>query len=51
MAAKSLAQIKLMENVFLRCDIKNLRFNDVIVQKDKILIQVYSEGESAVFIK
>lgn len=51
MAGKSLARIKLKENVFLRCDIKNLKFKDVIVQKDKILIQVYTEGESAIYFQ
>ncbi|MDD2855670.1 MAG: DUF4403 family protein, partial [Desulfuromonadaceae bacterium] len=51
MAAKSLSEIQLKDNIFLRCDIKKLNFNDVIVQKDKIMIQVYSEGESTVFFK
>lgn len=49
LAGKALAHIKLKENVFLRCDIKKLKFSDAIVQKDKILIQINAEGESMVF--
>lgn len=48
MAGKALAFVPLVEHVFLKGDIKDLRFNDVIVQKDRISIQVYSEGESAI---
>ena len=51
MAGKALARIQLKDNVFLKCEIKNLKFNDVIVQKDKISIQVYTEGESAIFFQ
>ena len=51
MAGKALARMQLMEQVFLKCDIKNLKFNDVIVQKDKISIQVYTEGESAILFQ
>jgi len=48
MAGKALARIQLMDKVFLKCDIKNLKFKDAIVQQDKISIQVYTEGESAI---
>lgn len=48
MAGKALARVPLVEHVFLSGDIKKLKFNDTIVQKDKISIQVYTEGESAV---
>jgi hypothetical protein len=51
MAGKALARMQLMDQVFLKCDIKNLKFNDVIVQKDKISIQVYTEGESAILFQ
>ena len=51
MAAKALARMPLTEQLFLKCDIKNLKFKDVIVQKDKISIQVYTEGESAVIFQ
>jgi hypothetical protein len=45
MAGKALGRVPLMEHVFLKGDINNLKFNDVIVQQDKISIQVYTEGE------
>lgn len=46
-AGQALARVKLMENVYLKCDINDLKLCDVVVQKDKISIQVYSEGETA----
>jgi len=51
MAGKALARVQLAEHVFLKGDLKSLRFNDMIVQKDKISIQVYTEGESAVYFQ
>ncbi len=48
MAGKGLARMQLVEHVFLKGDIKDLKFNDMIVQKDKISIQLYTTGESAV---
>jgi hypothetical protein len=51
LAAKALARVQLVEHVYLKGDLKNLRFNDMVVQKDKISIQVYTEGESAVFFQ
>ena len=51
MAGKALARMQLMEHLFLKCDIKDLKFNDVIVQRDKISIQVYTEGESALVVQ
>ncbi|MBI2355350.1 MAG: DUF4403 family protein [Deltaproteobacteria bacterium] len=51
MAGKALARVQLMERVFLKGDITNLRFNDVIVQQDRISIQVYTEGESAILFQ
>lgn len=51
MAGKALAKLQLMDHLFLKCDIKNLTFKDVIVQQDKISIQVYSEGESAILFQ
>jgi hypothetical protein len=43
--------VSLMEHVFLKGDTKNLKFNDVIVQQDKISIQVYTVGESGIYFK
>lgn len=51
MAGKALARLQLLEHVFLKGDMKNLKFNGMIVQKDKISIQVYTEGEAGVFFQ
>jgi len=51
MAGKALTRVQLVEHVFLKGDIKNLKFNDMIVLEDKISIQVYTEGESAIFFE
>ncbi|ACM20187.1 protein of unknown function DUF4403 [Geotalea daltonii FRC-32] len=48
MAGKAMAKVSLAENVFLNGSVKTLKLNDVMVQKDKISIQVYAEGETAV---
>lgn len=50
-AAKALTRKQLMEHVFLKSDIKDLKFKDVIVQHDKIAIQIYTEGESAILFQ
>ena len=50
-AAQALTRMKLMEHVFLKCDLKDLKFKDAIVQEDKISIQVYTEGESAILFQ
>ena len=51
MAAKALARVPLVEHVFLKGDIKHLKFNDAIVQKERISIQVYTEGDSAIMFQ
>ena len=51
MAEKALVRIPLMGNMFMKGDIKTLTFKDVIVQQEKISIQLYSEGESTVFFQ
>lgn len=50
-AAKALARMQLMDHVFLKSEIKELKFKDALVQQDKISILVYSEGESAIFFQ
>lgn len=50
-AAKALNRMQLMDHVFLKSDIRNLKFKDVLVQQDKISIQVYTEGESAILFQ
>jgi hypothetical protein len=51
MAAKALARVPLVDHVFLKGDIKDLKFNDAIVRQDRISIQVYTEGESAIIFQ
>lgn len=48
LAGKSMARVNLGENVFLSGSIKTLKLNDVMVQKDRLSIRVYAEGETAV---
>lgn len=48
-AAKALARMQLMDHVFLKSEIKELKFKDALVQQDKISVQVYTEGESVIF--
>jgi Domain of unknown function (DUF4403) len=50
-AAKALTRMQLMDHLFLKSNIHNLKFKDVIVQQDKISIQVYTEGESAILFQ
>lgn len=50
-AATALSRKQLMEHVFLKSDIRELKFKDVIVQQDKIAVQVYTEGESAILFQ
>ena len=51
MAGKALARVPLVDHVSLKGDIKDLKFNDVIVQQDKISIRVYTEGDSAIILQ
>lgn len=51
MARKAIAQVQLVDHVLLKGNIKTLKFSDVLVQKDKISIQVYTEGETAIFFQ
>lgn len=48
MAGKAMARVNLADHVFLTGSIKAMKLNGVMVQKDKISIQVYTEGETAV---
>ena len=50
-AAKALNRMQLMDHVFLKSDIKSLKLRGVLVQQDKISIQVYTEGESAILFQ
>jgi hypothetical protein len=48
MAGKAIAQRQLVDHVIMKGNIKGLTFSDVLVQKEKVSIQVYTEGESAI---
>jgi hypothetical protein len=48
MADKAMSRVTLAENIFLSGSIKTMKFNDIMVQQDKISIQVYAEGETAI---
>lgn len=51
MAGKSLAKVNLAENLFLTGSVKTIKLNDVMVQRDKLSIQVYTEGETAITLR
>ena len=51
MARKAIAQVQLADHVLLKGSIKALNFSDLMVQKDSISIQVYTEGESAILFQ
>jgi len=48
MARTAISQVQLAEHVLLKGTINTLRVNDMLVQKDKLSIQVYAEGESVI---
>ena len=47
----AIAQVQLADHVLLKGSIKALNFSDLMVQKDSISIQVYTEGESAILFQ
>jgi hypothetical protein len=47
-AQKAIQQVKLADHIFLRGRVNAVKLRDVIVQKEKILLQLYAEGETAV---
>lgn len=48
MATKALSQVKLADNLVLTGSVKTVKFNDVLVQKEKLTIQLYTEGETSI---
>ncbi|RQW77923.1 MAG: DUF4403 family protein [Geobacter sp.] len=48
MAGKAMAQVQLRVNIFLKGSLKSMQISDVMVQKDRISIQLSSEGETVV---
>lgn len=51
MARNAINRVNLVENVYLKGEIKSLRFGDAIVQKDRISLQLYTEGETAIVLQ
>lgn len=51
LAAKAMARVQLAENTTLTGTVKTIRLNDVMVQKDRISIQVYTEGETVIVFR
>ena len=48
MAQTAMDQVKLADHIFLKGRVKEIKLNAVVVQTDKISVQVYAEGESTV---
>jgi hypothetical protein len=48
LAGKAIARVKLSDNLYLAGTVKSLKLNDVMVQRDKLAIQIYTEGETAI---
>lgn len=48
MAAKSLSQIKLSDNILLTGSVAAMKLNDVAVRRDKLTVQLYAEGETTI---
>lgn len=51
MAAKALARVQLADSLYLVGSVRQLRLQGVQVQQEKLSIQVYTEGESAVVLR
>lgn len=47
-AGKAMARVKLADNLYFSGNIHSIRLRGVAVQKDRISIQVYSEGEAGI---
>jgi len=51
MAARALARVQLAEGLYLVGNVSEMRLHDVLVQQNKLSIQIYSEGESSVVLR
>lgn len=51
MAQKALTRVELADHIIMQGSVRDLRFNDVLVQKDRISIQLYAEGETAMVLQ
>lgn len=50
-AARALARVQLTDGIYLAGTVQAMRLHDVLVQQDKLSIQIYSEGESGVVLR
>ncbi len=50
-AQKALGQVKLADHVFLKGQVNTIKLRDVLVQKEKLCIQLYTEGETTLFLR
>ena len=48
MAQKAMDEVKLNDHILLKGHVKDVTLHDVVVQKDRISIQVYAEGETTI---
>ncbi len=48
MAGKALTQVKLADNVVLTGTVSTVKLNGVMVRKDKLTVQLYTEGETSI---
>jgi hypothetical protein len=50
-ARKAMTQVRLTDQLTLNGSVKTVKFNDVLVQKEKLAIQVYTEGETTLLFR
>ncbi len=51
MASQAMARVPLGGNLFLTGTVRAIKLQDVLVQKDRLSIQVYAEGESGIVLR
>ena len=51
MARKAMTQVKLADHIFLDGRVNDIKFNDILVRNDRISVQVYTVGETAIQFK
>ncbi len=51
MAGKALERIQLADHLIMKGEIRDLTFNDMIVQKEKISVQVHTNGSASVLFQ
>ena len=51
LARKAIARVQLVDHVFLQGKIKSMKLSDLLVQKERLSIQVFTDGEAAVLFQ